>query len=273
MRNLGIIVILLSFLISCGPEVQETEVWNFKKTVNLGSISAIGIVEDGEGGFWISDGDHNRIVQVDSTGKELSAFEDLERPMHIDIDEGVVYFPEYMSDSIKTISNGVLGSIVVSDSLDAPAGVFKKGDELAIADFYSHQVYYYSGSERLKLGGEGSEKGQFYYPTDVQLTEDRIWVADAYNNRVQVFDKDGAFMDAIGELDDINAATGLFISTDRLFVTDFENSRILVFDLEGNLWSEITEGIDKPTDMILQGNNLVVANYKGKSLSFYELEK
>lgn len=273
MRIIGILGLIVGIMVSCGPEVQETETWAYQKSVSLGSITPIGLVSDESDGFWLSDGDHNRIAHVDSDGKEVQAFEDLQRPMHIDMEDGVLYFPEYMSDSIKTISGGSLSSIQVPDSLDAPASVDKKGGEVAIADFYSHQVYYYDGSKKLKLGGEGSDKGQFYYPTDVQLSEDKIWVADAYNNRVQVFDKEGKFLSAIGELDDINAATGLHVSNDRLFVTDFENSRVLVFDLEGNLWAEITEGIEKPTDMILQGEDLIVANYKGKNLSYYRLKK
>ncbi|XP_035672317.1 tripartite motif-containing protein 2-like [Branchiostoma floridae] len=45
----------------------------------------------------------------------------------------------------------------------------------------------------LKFGQEGSQQGQFNEPRDVAVSGDRLYVADTFNNRVQVFDLSGNF--------------------------------------------------------------------------------
>ena len=69
----------------------------------------------------------------------------------------------------------------------------------------------------------------------------------------------------------MNAATGIYVSTSQLFVTDFENDRVLVYDLEGKLVQEISEGLEKPTDLLIENESLYIANYKGKNLMEYKI--
>ncbi|KAI8509683.1 hypothetical protein Bbelb_121110 [Branchiostoma belcheri] len=45
----------------------------------------------------------------------------------------------------------------------------------------------------LKLGQKGSQQGQFNTPVDVAVRGDRLYVADTWNQRVQVFDLSGKF--------------------------------------------------------------------------------
>jgi hypothetical protein len=104
----------------------------------------------------------------------------------------------------------------------------------------------------------------------VQIYKDEIWVADAYNHRVQVFSKDGTFKRMIGEDQKMNATTGLFVSDSEVFVTDFENSRVLVFDHQGALLQTIEDKIEKPTDMIIVEDKLYVVNYRNGLLNIFE---
>ena len=128
-------------------------------------------------------------------------------------------------------------------------------------------LYSRDGQQYIAIGKKGKAEGELYYPTDVQVTDDLIWVADAYNNRVQAFTKDGVFAKAIGADLKINAATGIFISAEEVFVTDFENDRVLVLDMDGNLLQEINEGIEKPTDILVNQGLLYVANYRSGKLT------
>ncbi|KAI8508731.1 hypothetical protein Bbelb_138300 [Branchiostoma belcheri] len=49
--------------------------------------------------------------------------------------------------------------------------------------------------EKITLGGKGKSPGQFNYPRGVAMSVDsEIYVADIYNRRVQVFNKNGAFL-------------------------------------------------------------------------------
>jgi hypothetical protein len=160
-------------------------------------------------------------------------------------------------------------ALQIQDSLDAPAGVFAFEAELAIADFYNHRIMYNNGEKWTQIGSEGKGAGQFYYPTDVHIDDSHIWVADAYNNRVQKFDKSGQFVQTIASDQKINAATGLFVSTTQLFVTDFEHSRVLVFDMFGNLQGTLSDGIEKPTDILQVADTLYICNYRNASLTLY----
>jgi len=94
---------------------------------------------------------------------------------------------------------------------------------------------YSSEGKDLTFGKKGKTNGEFYYPTDIQFANDLIYVADAYNHRVQVFDKSAKFKQSIGEEDNMNAATGIYVTDQEIAVTDFENSRVLVYSLSGKL--------------------------------------
>lgn len=119
------------------------------------------------------------------------------------------------------------------------------------------------------LGKEGHAKGQLYYPTDVKISKDKIYIADAYNNRVQTFDFDGKVLNVIGEQDNINVASGLGINKNRLAVTDQENSRVLLYGPNGLLEQILVDSINYPTDVLLDRNTMYITNFKENSISIY----
>ena len=270
MKHIYILALAALSLYSC-KETPKTQIaWVHTKTINLEGINPIGIAHD-ENGLWLSDGDHNRVVQVNFNGEIQQSIDSLDRPMHIATDAGVVYIPQYGNDEVLSVLGATRKTVKVSDSLDAPAGIDARGNSVAIADFYNNRILYTpDGVTWSSFGKEGKADGDFYYPTDVQITDDAIWVADAYNNRVQKFDKSGKHLMTIGEDQKINAATGIYVALEEVFSTDFENNRVLVFDHDGNLKQEIKNDVMKPTDVLLVGKELYITNYKGKSLSVYE---
>lgn len=265
-----IIILLTAMLIASCQEKKQTETrWVHTKTITLADVNPIGIAQ-GEKGIWLSDGDRNRLVLIDTSGIILKTIDSLDRPMHIASEGQMLVIPQYGNDEILRFRESEKEIVRTWDSLDAPAGVAIKGAEIAIADFYNNKVHYTeNSSDWITFGKEGKADGDFYYPTDVHLTESNIWVADAYNNRLQVFDKKGNHLKTIGEDQKMNAATGIFVSDTNAYTTDFENDRVLVFDLEGSLKQVLDTDISKPTDLIIIDEVLYVTNYKGKSLSVY----
>jgi len=265
-----IIIVLTAMLIASCQEKKQTETrWVHTKTIALADVNPIGIAQ-GHKGIWLSDGDRNRVVLIDTSGVILKTIDSLDRPMHIATEKGILYIPQYGNDEVLRFRESEKEIVSTQDSLDAPAGVAIKGAQIAIADFYNNKVHYTeNSSDWITFGKEGKADGDFYYPTDVHLTESNIWVADAYNNRLQVFDKKGNHLKTIGEDQKMNAATGIFVSSTNAYTTDFENDRVLVFDLEGSLKQVLDTDISKPTDLIIIDEVLYVTNYKGKSLSLY----
>jgi uncharacterized protein (TIGR03663 family) len=86
--------------------------------------------------------------------------------------------------------------------------------------------------------------GQFQEPWGIAVAADgRVYVADTWNHRIQVFAADGTFLakwGSYGQTDD--AVTHLYgprdvavDATGRVLVTDTGNKRVLVYDAEGNL--------------------------------------
>ncbi len=268
MKNIIIISTCLLFLFSCA---EEKKTWQLTETIDLGKITPIGFTFLGED-IWISDGDHNQMVQVNSEGAIQQTFTDFERPMHIDIEEETIFVPEYGSDQIIKFTNGEKSVLAITDSLDAPAGVDVYKEEIAIADFYKHRILYFNGQQWTSFGKEGKSSGELYYPTDVQILAKKIVVADAYNNRVQIYDKSGKSMQIIGESEKMNATTGLYADEGFIYATDFENDRVLIYQHDGALFQIIEEGMSKPTDIVVKNQRLYVANYKGKNLQIFKLK-
>jgi len=143
---------------------------------------------------------------------------------------------------------------------------------MAIADFYSHKVFLIVDSQVIEIGGEGHEDAKLYYPTDVKLYKDKVIVADAYNNRVQVFDQKGGFLKVIGWQEEINVASGVVVYEDLIYVTDFHNSRVLVYDFEGVLITIFKDNFKMPTDISIGEDLMYIANYGGNYLSLFMKE-
>ena len=243
--------------------------WKYVKTIQLEGINPIGIAS-AKNGLWLSDGDHFRVVRVDEKGTIVEAIDSLDRPMHISQYQGELVIPQYGNDEVVRFRESEEILISLKDSLDAPAGADIKGNEIAIADFYNNRIHYAGADNKwIIFGKEGNANGEFYYPTDVQITEDALWVADAYNNRVQKFTKEGTHLFTLGEDQNMNAATGIYVSDAQVISTDFENDRVLVFDQTGVFVQELKEEITKPTDVLVVDTTLYVTNYKTSSISVY----
>ena len=268
-----ILLTILSFLflVACSSSEKEASFSEFKllKTITIDSIAPIGLsVYNNQ--LWISDGDNNRIVAIDENGKITQTITQLERPMHLASDKEYLYIPEYGLDSIAIFSDTTfVNHLDIPLELDAPAGVSVKNKQIALADFYNHRVLYYNGKEWKVIGKKGKEDGAFHYPTDVQLTANKLYVADAYNHRIQVFDQQGLHLQTIGEQDSMNATTGIDVANNLLVATDFEQDRVLIYTNKGERLQVIAGAADKPTDVLLWKNSLYVLNYGNGTLQQY----
>ncbi len=141
---------------------------------------------------------------------------------------------------------------------------------IAIADFFNHRVIINSQEKSFIIGKEGHDNSSLYYPTDVEITKEYIYIADAYNNRVEVYNHQGKYVRTIGWQENIKVATGVGLGNQQVFITDFHGSRLLVYDLYGKLLQGVTKNLDNPTEALLVGEKLYVANFRGKSLSVFE---
>lgn len=266
MKNKTIFLYLGFFLLTGCTEDQP--IWKFEDQLQFKDIFPLGIVVEKEN-IWVSDPGKNRIIKMDFNGKIVEEFSNFHRPMHISLFESNVYVPEYLNDSIKTISDEKVTVVPVPVNLDAPGGVDVSETTMAIADYYNHRVVLKQNGDIITIGKKGHNKGELFYPTDVEIHHELIYVADAYNHRVQVFDLDGKFQKMVGNNDKINVAAGLAVSGNSIYITDFYGNRVLIYHKSGKLKQVLDKHLDKPTDIYRNKNTLFITNFGEGSLTKY----
>jgi DNA-binding beta-propeller fold protein YncE len=77
-------------------------------------------------------------------------------------------------------------------------------------------------------GGKGTEPGQFNVPHSIAVdSRDRIYVADRSNNRVQIFDKNGKFLN---QWTNVGVPWGLCIKGELMYLVDGSDNNCLARD-------------------------------------------
>ena len=115
-----------------------------------------------------------------------------------------------------------------------------------IAEYGQHdriQKFSPDGDFLFQWGGHGREPGQFVRPQNLAIDQhDHIWVADACNHRIQVFDATGdkaVLVKMWGEHGSEPGQLGypydlVLDGQGHLYVVEYSNHRVQKFDLEGN---------------------------------------
>ncbi|MDE2342640.1 MAG: hypothetical protein KGL63_04485 [Betaproteobacteria bacterium] len=121
-------------------------------------------------------------------------------------------------------------------------------------------------------GGAGSAPGQFHDPIGIAVADGKVFVADARNHRVQVFDRNGRFLYAIGHpgsgLGKLGRPMNLTVAHGKLYVADYWNDDIQVFSTGGTPLAVIGHSGSGPGEFkapsgvaVLPNGNLVVSDF------------
>jgi DNA-binding beta-propeller fold protein YncE len=140
----------------------------------------------------------------------------------------------------------------ISEGIAVPAGLVVDNENrfLYVADSERDQILVYDADPPYKLlrtiGKPGSKHeltsaGDFSHPTNLALDKDgNLYVADTFNNRVEIFDADGNFIREFGKAGDgpgyFARPKGIAIDADgHVWVADAIQDRVQVFTPEGDL--------------------------------------
>lgn len=262
-------VIFLLFLTSSCEKPEKQ--WRFERKIILSEESRpLALAKDGET-LWFSDPDYFRLYKIDRDGKVLDSITGVLRPMNIHFDNGTLFIPEFLTDTIWQYRLGKNKPLKINEQPQAPAGVSIYGDTILIADFYNHRIILETPNKSFTIGRQGHRDGELYYPIDVKMKDKKIYVADAYNNRVQVFGLDGTHQKTIGQNEKINVASGIALGENGFAITDQENSRVLIYGFDGGLEQILTKSINYPTDVLFDETILYITNFKENSIGIYQL--
>lgn len=142
--------------------------------------------------------------------------------------------------------DGVKGSYVgeLREGLSSPEGVTTgPGDKVYVTNVRSSDVVVFTNGKRSTSGGgHGSGPGQYSRPHDIELGRDnRLYVADPGNNRVQVLDTE---LQVLGELTH-DFRDPKYLALDErgwLYVADQFNHQVKIFDADRKLVATIGSG-------------------------------
>lgn len=119
-------------------------------------------------------------------------------------------------------------------------------------------------------GSKGQAPGQFDDPTGIAVSGDEVFVSDARNSRIQVFDKQGHFKRAFGQAQ-LGRPMNLDIADGKLFVPDYFKDAVFVFSLAGDYLRSIkaADSLNSPGGVAVRadGTLLVADTYAKRVLN------
>lgn len=189
--------------------------------------------------IFVSEGAGDRLVRIyDRDGNHLTTFDMRQNPLETRWPGDLAVGPDgllYVIDSfgrevlIYTQDGEYVRTFIPDNNPDfawVPVGLkFDEVGSLYVTDQteHHHEILVFDPSWNLltKFGLSGSGTGMFLFPTDVVVGDGgHVFVADSANSRIQVFDSEGEFLNAIHGTD-LSLPRALFFDSDgRLHVLD-----------------------------------------------------
>lgn len=192
------------------------------------------------------------------------------------IDVAVADKRVYVSDSVagKVFVFSEQGQLLETiTGLDRPTGlaIDAATQRLFIADTTAHVIKIFSldNLELIKTIGErGEKKSDFNFPVHLHFANNRLYVVDSMNFRVQVFDGQGNYQSHFGRLGDgvgdFARPKGVTVDGDgNIYVVDGLMDRVQIFNLEGELLLAVGRTGTRegefwlPSDIFCSGTNLI----------------
>jgi len=276
-RLFGLFLVVL--LIACTSTTPNAQTWGGKGSLPGQFNEPFDVAVDQAGFVYVTDVRNRRVQEFDSNGKFLRAFGRnlFEKPGGIGVGpKGSIWVTDFDLDRVFRFNSkgkllgtwGKAGDGSGEFNVPADIAVDSKGF-VYVVDEYHHRIQKFTaGGHFIRTWGKKGKvnvvlsainflfpeirRSEFYYPSRIAIgPNDRIYVSDAYNNRVQVFDTDGRWLQSIGGLGlwggRFRVAAGIGVARDgSLFVGDFYNNRIQHFDKNGRFLAAWGESGSKP---------------------------
>lgn len=144
---------------------------------------------------------------------------------------------------------------------------------LYVTDVSTNEIYKLDtlGNVLKIIGGYGFDENSFDFPLDIYANTLNVYVADKYNDRIQIFDKDLNYISSISansienENYKFRYPTGVGLSTQGdIFILDSDNPRILKYNSAGKFLMQIgyydsgDYALQNPKVFTINDNNIFV---------------
>lgn len=126
-----------------------------------------------------------------------------------------------------------------------------------------------------KFGEYGTTDDKITVPRGIAVYQNEIYVVDAGNYRIQVFDQKGNFIRKWGSYGNQDGqflrALNILIIEDKVYITDYIKNQIQIFDLNGKFLKK-WDNIISPLILITCNNLLYVLSYKTQQILVFNKE-
>lgn len=220
---------------------------------NFGECSGVDVDKDDN--VWVFNRGAHPVIQFDKDGKMLQAWTEVPvKASHgIRVDpEGNIWTVDVEAHRLLKFTPagqilmmiGAVGGAAgkdndVKDQFNRPTDIaFGSNGDLFVSDGYvnSRVVKFSKDGEYVKhWGKKGTGDGEFNLVHDVALdARGRLYVADRNNNRIQIFNQNGAFL---GKWTNVGQPWGLYYvkRENALYMCDGLNDRIVKLNLDGQV--------------------------------------
>ncbi len=244
--------------------------------------SPTGVAVDANGNVLVADTNNGRIEKFSPNGTFVTSIGPFEAPNGIAIDRaGNIYVAEVGSKH-RVQKLGPDGTFIAqwAPGFYGPRRIaIGPDDSIYVLDSGRNRIVKFSpdGQVVASWGSEGSGDGQFKGLTSVavDLINNKVYVADALNSRIQVFDSNGKFLSKwsvpewgrpIGYEDlAIDSQTG------RLYASSAHMNSVLIFDLKGtrlgSLMPKPPDKLEGPSALALFDRKLYVLDMTANRVS------
>ena len=243
--------------------------------VKWGAMSAVAI--DSKGTVYALQrenadrGDQSRVMVFDSKGTFVRSWGEkmfpLAHGLRIDRQDNVwvtdlrlhqvIKFSREGKVLLELGKRGVAGDNMSTGLLNGPSDVvIGPNGDVFVSDGESTKLFdgtrvstrvvkYSKDGKLIKFWGtKGTGNGQFNMPHSIGMdSKGRLYVADRPNNRIEIFDQDGKYLD---QMTAVGTPFGLYIANDLLYVVDGRNNDLRVFDTKDQKVLGHIEGLNTP---------------------------
>lgn len=243
-----------------------------------------GVAVDNKGRILVSDIGLKEIHVFDFYEKEYQFIEKYDdslfvTPVGITIaDNGDIYICDSVIPAILVFDENLKYINRVGIDLIRPTAIKINKQLLYITDTGANQIIVYdlvTNKEKFRFGKRGNDIGEFNYPVHLNIsaqsnrsTDQNIFVIDAMNFRLQVFDLTGKSLNSFGRagnsVGDFGRPKGIALdSENHIYIADALFDVIQIFDQEGQVLLAFGGSGDKygnfylPTDIFIDKNDRI----------------
>ena len=220
----------------------------------------------------------NMVTDAAGKGNTASA----EYTVTLDITVPIGTFVHSIGDSSPDSGTG-------NGAFNNPYGVATTSTHIQVVDFNNEriQIFDSDGNYVSQFGGSSnvggvrnSGNGEFNTPRGITTNSTHILVADTFNNRIQIFDLDGNYLNKFGRTGSgdgrFNFPSDITTNSTHILIPDTNSNRIQIFDSDGNYLNKFGSfgsgdgKFDKPSGIAINSTHILVADADNDRIQIFD---